>query len=195
MQTQTCSRHCQGWASPLFDLSKRWYSPNTNTGFTGGVNKEKAQWWVRGGASVGKNWVWDYVSPKPLLTSLFPFLLAHRFCYLGLCNCTRLWVFPLVLGKHLVYLPFCVVWFRGRTGRAIKQNMVFVSARLHFCLLPMLSPQWWNSHPCPQGESASGLIKPLGLCSEITGIRIHTVQCPGAGEHAGWDISHIINAR
>lgn len=153
MQTQTCSRHCQGWASLLFDLSECWYSLNTNTGFTGGVNKEKTQWWVGGGALVGKNWAWDYVSLKPLLTPLFPFLFAQHFCYLGLCNCTRLWVFPLVLGKYLVCLPFYVVWFRGRMRRGIRQNMAFMSARLHFCLLPTLTPHWWNRHLCLLGES------------------------------------------
>lgn len=183
MQTQTRSRHSQGWASLLFDLSKCWYSPNTNAGFTGGVIKEKTQRWVGGGGSVGKNWVWVYVGLKRPTNSFLPFLLAHHFCYLGLCSCTKLWVFLLVLGKCLVCLPF---WFRGRAKRWIKQRMAFMSARLHFCLLLLLAPHWWNSHPCPQGESALQAHLTPGPCSEVTGIGICAAHGPSTGERAAW---------
>lgn len=155
MQTQTCSRPCQGWATLFFDLSKCWYSPKTNTGFTQGVNKEKAQWWVGDRASVGKNWVWDYVRLKPLLISFFLLSPGPSFLLAGAMQLQlpkRLWSLPIVLGKYLVCLPFCVVWFRGRMRRGIKQ--AFLSARLHLCLLLTLALHSWNSFPCQKGELA-----------------------------------------
>lgn len=139
MQTQTRSGHCQGWVSLLFDLNTRQYAQNTNVGYTRGWNKEKTLWSVRGGASVGRNWVWDLILPSLFSLPIIFVTLQLRTNSESSTTFRKTFFF--------FCFPFRVVWFKGRTKGSEAWHEVFVAARLYFCLLPMLAPHRWSSRP------------------------------------------------